>query len=277
MDGKVRVGAVSYLNTRPLVFGFEQGVAADRIALSYEVPSSLTDRMAEGALDVALLPAIEIARLGNLSIVPGLSLSTIGPVRSVLLVTKRPLPEIRSVALDPESRTSNALTRVLFAKVWKGDPEFVAGPREIDEALSSHDAVVRIGDKALFDPVPSGCTAVDLGAAWTEATSLPFVYAAWAARPGVVDRNLYRDFHLSRRLGGNQIEMIGLDYTWRGRQWPSISIPYLRDTMRYRLGGPEVRGLVKFWDLAAEIGLLERKARPVIGFYSETKIVCTPR
>ena len=110
MDAKVRVGAVSYLNTRPLVFGFEQGVAADRIALSYDVPSTLTDRMAAGALDVALLPAIEIARLGNLSIVPGLSLSTIGPVRSVLLVTKRPLREIRSVALDPESRTSNATT-----------------------------------------------------------------------------------------------------------------------------------------------------------------------
>lgn len=277
MGDKVRIGAVSYLNTRPLVFGFEQGVASDRVELSHDVPSVLADRLAGGEIDVALLPSIEVARIGGLAIVPGLAITAQGPVKSVLLVSRKPIGEIRSVALDPESRTSNALTRILFAAHWKVQPAFVPGPRDLDLALSEHDAAVRIGDKALFDPVPEGCTAHDLGAAWHEATGLPFVYAVWAARPGVVDRSLYRAFHLSRRLGGQLLEAIGADYTWRGRQHPETAIPYLVDTMRYRLGSQEAKALRLFWKLAAGLGLLASAPEPVIAFYTDAVNACARR
>lgn len=277
MGEKVRVGAVSYLNTRPLVFGFEQGVAADRIELSHDVPSVLADRLAAGELDVALLPSIEVARIGGLAIVPGLAITANGPVKSVLLVAKKPIEEIRKVALDPESRTSNALTRILFATHWRTQPSFAPGPRDLDLALSEHDAAVRIGDKALFDPVPEGCVAHDLGAAWLEATGLPFVYAVWAARPGVVDRSLYRAFHLSRRLGAQVLDAIGADYTWRGTQFPSVAIPYLVDTMRYRLGSQEAKALRAFWRLAAGLGLLERAPEPLIAFYAANANACVRR
>lgn len=277
MGEKIRIGAVSYLNTRPLVFGFEQGVASDRMELSYDVPSVLADRLEAGELDVALLPSIEVARIGSLAIVPGLAITSNGPVKSVLLVSKKPIDEIRSVALDPESRTSNALTRILFATHWKVQPRFAAGPRDLDLALSEHDAAVRIGDKALFDPVPEGCTAHDLGEAWTESTGLPFVYAVWAAKPTIVDRSLYRAFHLSRRLGAQVLEAIGSDYTWRGRQYPEIAIPYLVDTMRYRLGSQEARALRLFWKLAAGIGVLVRAPEPVIAFYSDNANACVRR
>jgi chorismate dehydratase len=258
---KIRVGAVAYLNTRPLVFGIEQGMGADRIALSYDVPSVLASRMAAGELDVALLPVIELARIPELVVVPGLAIGSLGDCRSVLLVARTPLARIRSVALDPESRTSNALARVLCADAWGIAPSFVAGPRDLGLALSEHDAAVRIGDKALFEPLPEGVTAHDLGRAWTSRTSLPFVFAVWAARRGVVDRSIYEILHASRRAGAAALAAIAADYTWNGGRHEAIALPYLRDAMRYRLGDPEVEAVRRFLAAAAGIGVIDAVPR----------------
>ena len=263
---KIRAGAVSYLNTRPLVFGIEQGLGADRLELTCDVPSVLASRMAAGEFDLALLPIIEMARIPNLVVVPGLAIGSLGNCRSVLLVAKMPLAEVRSVALDPESRTSNALARVLFAEAWGGEPSFVVGPRDLTLALQEHDAAVRIGDKALFTPLPEGAIAYDLGGAWTARTTLPFVFAVWATRPGVVDRELYEILHASRRAGAAVLSAIAADYTWNGRQYPEVSLPYLRDAMRYRLGDPEVTAMRRFLAAAAEAGVID--AAPSIEFVS---------
>lgn len=257
MSAPVRVGAVSYLNTRPLVFGMAQGLGAGRIVLSHDVPSVLASRLAGGELDVALLPVIELARIPGLVVVPGLAIGSLGPCRSVLLVAKTPLDEVRRVALDPESRTSNALVQVLCAERWRIHPEFAVGPRDLELALSEHDAVVRIGDKALFEPVPAGCTAHDLGGAWTAHTSLPFVYAVWAARMESMDRELYRCLHASKRAGDQALAAIADDYTWNGRRHPEIALPYLRDAMRYRFGGPELNALQRFLASAARAGVID--------------------
>ena len=254
---KIRAGAVSYLNTRPLVFGIEQGLGADRIELSYDVPSVLASRMAAGELDLALLPIIELARIPNLEVVPGLAIGSLGNCRSVLLVAKKPLAEVRSVALDPDSRTSNALARVLFAEAWGGEPSFVVGPCDLTLALKEHDAAVRIGDKALFAPVPQGAIAYDLGGAWTARTTLPFVFAVWATRPGVIDRETYEILHASRRAGAAVLPAIAADYTWNGRQYPEVALAYLRDAMRYRLGDPEVAAMRRFLAAAVELGVIE--------------------
>jgi chorismate dehydratase len=252
---------VSYLNTRPLVFGIDQGLGADRLDLTYDVPSAVARRMAAGELDLALLPVIELARIPDLVVVPGLAIGSLGNCRSVLLVAKTPLADVRSVALDPESSTSNDLAAVLFAEVWGGEPAFVAGPRDLTLALREHDAVVRIGDKALFEPLPTGAIAYDLGGAWTARTTLPFVFAVWAARPGVVDRELYEVLHASRRAGAAALPAIAADYTWNGRQYPEISLPYLRDAMRYRLGDLEVSAMRRFLAAAAGIGVIDAAPR----------------
>ena len=252
----MRAGAVSYLNTRPLVFGLDQGLGADRIELSYDVPSVLASRMAAGEIDLALLPVIELARIPGLVVVPGLAIGSLGNCRSVLLVAKTPLADVRSVALDPESRTSNALARVLFAEAWGVSPAFAEGPRELTRALAEHDAAVRIGDKALFERLPEGTIAYDLGGAWTARTTLPFVFAVWAARPGVVDREIYEMLHASRRAGTAALPAIAADYTWNGRQYPEIAHAYLRDAMRYRLGGPEVSAMRRFFAAASRIGVI---------------------
>ena len=263
---KIRAGAVSYLNTRPLVFGIEQGLGAERLELSYDVPSVLASRMAAGELDLALLPIIELARIPNLVVVPGLAIGSLGNCRSVLLVAKKPLAEVRSVALDPESRTSNALCRILCAEAWGISPAFVDGPRDLALALQEHDAAVRIGDKALFAPLPPGTIAYDLGGAWTARTTLPFVFAVWATRPGVIDRATYEILHASRRAGAAVLPEIAADYTWNGRQYPEVALAYLRDAMRYRLGDPEVGAMRRFLAAAAELGVIE--AVPSIEFVS---------
>jgi chorismate dehydratase len=248
------IGAVAYLNTRPLVAGL---AGTPGIALSYAVPALLAERMAAGLLDVALLPIVELSRLPHLELVPGLGITTCGPSRSVLLVGRRPPHEIRSLALDPHSRTSNVLARVLLAEVWGVAPRCTIGPAELDAALETADAAVRIGDKALFEPLPAGTIAHDLGAVWTERTGLPFVFAAWAARPGVVDRRLYVLLHDCRRRGRQQVARIAADYSWNGRKDPQLALAYLTEHMRYRLGAAELRGIERFFRAAHAHGLVD--------------------
>lgn len=267
---KIRVGAVSYLNTRPLCLGFDQGIAADRVDLSYDVPSVLARRMAAGQLDVALLPTIELARIPGLTVIPGLSISSRGPAGSVFLVSTKPLSRVRRVALDPESRTSNALTQVLFAEAWGGAPEYGVGEADLATTLGEYDAAVRIGDKALFDPLPAGTLAHDLGEAWFRRTGLPFVFAVWAARPAVVDRGLYLAFHASRRAGRREIDRIAEDYSWNGRSHPEISRRYLTENMRYRLGAVEIEAIRKFHAAAARLGVVDSAPPLQVTFFSET-------
>lgn len=252
----LRIGAVAYLNTRPLVHGFEQGLGRGRVELGYDVPAVLADRMAAGAFDVALLPIIELARLEGLELVPGLGIVTRGASRSVLLVGRRPVDAVRSVALDRDSRTSNTLARVLFAEVWRRAPEFAEGPAALADALDSFDAVVRIGDKALFEPVPDGAIVQDLGRVWTDATGLPFVFAAWAARAGVVDREIYRLFHDSRRSGRRALRRIAEDYSYHGRRDPELALAYLTRHIRCRLGAAELRAMRLFFGAARKIGAI---------------------
>ena len=264
----VRIGAVSYLNARPLVLGLEQGLGAGSISLLYDVPSVIADKLAAAEIDIGLIPSIELARIPGLTVVPGLAVTTRGRSRSVLLVSRKPLAEIRSVALDPESRTSNALARILFSRVWGAGPAFVPGSRDLDAALRDHDAAVRIGDKALFEPVPPGATAFDLGDAWTLETDLPFVYAVWACRPGILDRSLHDILQASKRAGCAALERIAADYTWDGRRFPRIASVYLAEDMRYRLGRQELEGLNKFLAAAADLGLAEPLPHvPVASFH----------
>jgi chorismate dehydratase len=279
MSDKVRIGAVAYLNTRPLVHGMNQGLGSDRIDLSFEVPAVLADRMRTADLDVALMPVIELARMPELQVVPGLGIVTDGDSRSVLLISKRDFDRIESVALDVESRSSNALTRVLLAEMWGLRPRIdSARPVSVAEALETCDAVVRIGDKALFEPVPEGLQVLDLGGAWTRATKLPFVFAAWIARPGVVDREIYGVLHESRRRGSRVTDELAEAYTWGGLHHPEIARDYLRHNIRFRLGARELEAMKLFFALAETHGVIDRapEIHMVFGDSSACRTAASP-
>jgi chorismate dehydratase len=270
--GSIDIGAVSYLNTRPLVHGMERGPGAARIRLTYATPAVLADRLAAGELDVALLPVVELARIPDLEVVPGLGISTHGASRSVRLVSRRPAEAIESIALDLESRTSNALARLLLHDEWGRRPEVREGCGSLEDSLRAADAAVRIGDKALFEPVPDGLLVYDLGQVWTDRTGLPFVFAVWAARAGVVDRELYRWMHAARRSGSRAVGEIAASFTWDGEPRPEVARTYLTQHIRFRLGTPEVRAMERFFVAAHRLGLID--APPEIRFALQRHTPC---
>ncbi|PYR27951.1 MAG: hypothetical protein DMF98_04305 [Acidobacteria bacterium] len=210
---RVRVGAVGYLNARPLVYGLERSARFD---VRYDVPSECARLLHDDAIDIGLIPSIEYLRGGPYAIVPDLAIASRGPVASVLLYVTRPIDHVRSIAMDTSSRTSVALARVLCARLFKIQPVIDARGPDLPDMLSRCDAALIIGDNALFlDPrsvrlqahisVDAGrwndaaafalpadagaetpIQAIDLGDAWTRMTGLPFVYAFWAGRPGVL-------------------------------------------------------------------------------------------
>ena len=202
---------------------------------------------------MVLLSSIELGRISGLTVLPGLAIGSLGPVRSVLLVSRVPVDRIGTLALDPASRTSNALAEILLRERHGVAPVTEECRGTMDEALALHDAVIRIGDAALFSDPPAGTTVTDLGEAWTEWTSLPFVYAVWVAREGVLDGDLCEAFHASARLGQASVDAIA------GKtQDPARVRRYLTENIRYGLGPEELAGLGRFLELAAARALLPR-------------------
>ncbi len=183
MSPKIRVGAVNYLNTKPLIENLT--AFAPNIELSLEVPSKLAEQLHDGDLDVALIPAIEYFRAGSYSIVPDIAIASRGPVLSVTLFSRVPWQRIRSVALDEGSRTSSALTQVLLKHRYQVDVAIQPLPLDADAERLDSDAVLLIGDRAMRACLPGFAHAYDLGQEWFDWTGLPFVYAVWAVREGV--------------------------------------------------------------------------------------------
>ncbi|MDP6038331.1 MAG: menaquinone biosynthesis protein, partial [Candidatus Latescibacteria bacterium] len=183
----VRLGVVSYLNTRPLVEGFRTGAIDHDFELIYDVPSVCADRLHNNETDVALIPAAEIGRgAENYRIVPNVGIVSNGPVRSVFIVLGKEPDEIKTLALDSGSRTSVVLAQIVLARQFGCYPEVFVHPPDVDDMLAKADAALLIGDPALELDLKRYCV-LDLGEVWTRMTGLPFVYACWTGRKDVLD------------------------------------------------------------------------------------------
>src|SRR5579863_10631432 len=180
---QLRISAISYLNTAPLMWDFEQGSlpARNTFDVSYTIPSLCAASLRDGSADIGIIPAAAYTSIPDLAILPGVAIASRRAVRSILLVSKVPLEKIRSVALDTSSMTSIALTKVLFAKWWGGDRTFSPMAPEIEKMLETHDAGLVIGDPALKIDRSRYLT-FDLAEEWIRLTSKPFVFAFWAVR-----------------------------------------------------------------------------------------------
>jgi chorismate dehydratase len=251
----LRLGAVSYLNTRPLVYGLERDPAFD---VRFDVPSRCAELLHEGAIDVGLIPSIEYLRGPRpYAIVPDVSLASRGPVASVALyLGVSDISMVRTIALDLSSRTSIALTQVLCTRLFKIAPKLEAHPPDIGRMLAMSDAALLIGDNALFlDHGSLGLTKIDLGEAWFELTGLPFVYAVWAGRQGVLTTGHVVSLQDARAAGVARPEEIARRcYPDEHRR--TIAERYLRDNMRYDLDEEEESGLNLFFKYAGELGLV---------------------
>jgi chorismate dehydratase len=263
----VRIGAVGYLNARPLVYGLERH---PRFHVRYDVPSTCAQLLHEGSIDLGLIPSIEYLRGGPYEIVPDLAIASCGPVASVALFTSRPIADVRSIAMDTSSRTSVALVRVLCARWFGITPAPEARGPDLGDMLSHCDAALIIGDKALFLETAGVGTAapiekIDLGLAWQQLTGLPFVYAFWAGRPGALAPDDVRALIEARDEGVRRPEELAREYLAGLPERQAQGADYLRDNIKYYLRDRERDGLELFYRYAAEAGAVE-KTKP-LAFY----------
>ncbi|HEX4348619.1 MAG TPA: menaquinone biosynthesis protein [Vicinamibacterales bacterium] len=268
----VRLGAVGYLNARPLVYGLD---ARPEFALRFDVPSRCADLLHEGAIDLGLIPSIEYLRGENLSVVPSLAIASRGPVASVAIYTTKDMADVRSIALDTSSRTSVALVSVLCARAFRIKPDLAPAAPNLSAMLKTADAALMIGDIALFQsasearrtdegPQPA-VQKIDLGELWTRMTGLPFVYAFWAGRKGVVSAEHVQALRAARDAGVRKPQEIASAYYPDSADRQAMAVRYLQDNIKYHLGDEERAGVELFHRYAADAGVV-RAARP-LSFY----------
>ncbi|MBP3958176.1 menaquinone biosynthesis protein [Gemmata sp. G18] len=263
MSTTLRVGAVNYLNTKPLIERLTD--FAPGIELSLDLPSRLADQLAAGDLDVGLIPVVEFFRGDNYTFVPNIAIGSRGPVLSVTLFSKVPWEEIRTVALDEGSRTSAALTRIILEKRYGIEPVIQQLPIDTPADDLTTDAVLLIGDRAMRACLPGYRFAYDLGEEWTAWTGLPMVFAVWAVRSGVDLGEAELAFHKAKEYGlanagliaQREAPALGLD--------PGFCRRYMSNVLRYDLGPVELAGMQKYRELAEGVGVLANPDRKVGG------------
>ena len=240
----VRIGAVTYLNSKPLIHGLDRLGPETELVLDY--PSRLAEALAAGNLDVALIPSVEVLRHGEYQIISDACVSACGPALSVKLYSQVPPAEIRSLALDEGSRSSAALSRVLLAERYGVTPEIHPFPLGQSIENTKTDAVLLIGDRAIHSPDVEFHTTWDLGAEWLNWTGLPFVFAVWAARRdadlGLVEERLNR----ARDEGIDHLKEIACREAALLEIPEQTAIDYLQQNLHFHLGSAERRGLELF-------------------------------
>lgn len=277
----LRISVVQYLNTAPLVRGFTHGPLQGKYRLSFTVPSRCAEALRSGAADIAIIPAIEYQRINDLVVLPTLSIASKKSVRSLLLISSKPIHDVKKIALDRGSRSTQALVRILCAKRWHISPEFFETDPDLPAMLERADAALLIGDPALRLSLDcesrSSCDATgeclfpselaglsgtsplylyDVVEKWRSLTSLPAVLAVWVARHNVVTPDVIRDFQQSLAFGLQHLLEISLEAS------AQLGLPaeklrrYLTDNIDYSLDLENLQGLRRYFDFAAELGLI---------------------
>lgn len=276
MTDHLSIGLVSYLNARPLYFGLQKRLPDARLV--FDLPSRLAARMASGELDLALIPSVEFLRgipQHGYFALPGACISTRSAVRSVKLLSQVPLSNIRTLALDEGSRTSQALCRIWLDSVHAVRPEsLVELPIGIPAEESAADAVLVIGDRAMRIDESRYHTVVDMGEAWNRWTGLPFVFAVWAARPrdGIDWDLLTSELVRCRDDGLRHAGEIAAEFSPRLGLKHDECLAYLTKNLNYFLGEPELAGLKLFAAKAEALGLVPERCDVV--FHRSRDLAC---
>lgn len=294
MPRPLRISAISFLNTAPLMWDFNHGVPpansgartqhsemavehADSASLtndfeiSYTIPSLCADALRDGTADIGIIPAITYATIPGLVILPDACIAAKRAVRSIFLVSRKPMEDVRTVAADTSSRTSVVLTQVLCEKLWGGAREMRPMPPEVNSMLAACDAALLIGDSALHID-PAEFRAYDLAHEWRNLTGLPFVFAIWALRLAALGETA-REPHPAGILSGSRDNgtrpenIATISKLWS----PHLQLPqpliseYLTRNIDYRLDADNRAGLELFYRFAADLGLIGEV--PALRFY----------
>ena len=245
----IRLGAVSYLNTKPLVYDLAK--FAPDVTVEYDLPSRLSTGLAEGRFDVALIPSIEYFADPSYSIISDACIACRGPVLSVKLFSRVPMDKIRSLSLDEGSRTSATLVRVLLRERFGIVPTTQSLPIGAEASETTTDAVLLIGDRAIHSPKLEYVEHWDLGEQWCAWAELPFVFAMWVARSADLPDKLARALESARDAGVKNLEVIARQEASQVGLSLDACLSYLRDNLYFYLGPREQQGLELFRQYAA--------------------------
>jgi chorismate dehydratase len=255
---RLRISAISFLNTAPLMWDFDHGVRGRDFDITYTLPSGCAEALRTGAADIGIVPVVAYSHIPDLRIIPNVAIASKGPVRSILLVCKVPIEDVKTVAVDTSSRTSVALARVLLRKWYGGGRKFTALAPDLDTMLAEHDAGLIIGDPALTVD-RSRYICYDLAEEWRRHTGKPFVFAFWAVRAGAAEQrslDLAAIFQQSRDNGLRNVDTLAREWAPRVRLSEADVKAYLTDNIDYSLGDDNLSGMELFFRYAVDYGLL---------------------
>jgi len=249
LDRKIKVAAVSYLNTKPLLYGIEHSSVMNDIELVLNYPAELAKSLQDGSIDVALLPVAAMQGIKGAHIISDYGIASDGYVASVAIFSQVPMEEIKTVYLDYQSRTSVRLAQLLLKLHWKQDVIFKPAPENYIEHINGTTAGVIIGDRALTQ-LTSFEYIYDLARGWKEYTGLDFVFAAWVAN---------KELPVEFVTAFNQANAEGLkhiDEVVAENPFPQYDLnTYYTDNIKYYLDEDKRKGLAKFQGLIKTLGL----------------------
>ncbi|MGE7776049.1 menaquinone biosynthetic enzyme MqnA/MqnD family protein [Chitinophaga sp. NPDC101104] len=240
MERKVKVAAVSYLNTKPLLYGFREHPVLRNMELTVDYPAKIAGELVDGTVDVGLVPVAIIPKMKESHIISDFCIGAEGPVASVCLFSEVPLQDIKRIYLDYQSRTSVALLKVLVREYWRLDVEFVETTGEFQHLITGTDAALVIGDRALHQRLISSFV-YDLAEHWIRFTSLPFVFAAWISNKPL-DIKFIQQFNDANAIGLNNIPAVVGENTYGAYD---LTVYYTKN-ISYRLTPSKRQGLSRF-------------------------------
>lgn len=291
---KLRISIVEFLNTAPLVWGFTDGPLRGHYDLSFTVPSLCAEALRSGQVDVAIIPAIEYQRMDGMVVLPEMAVAARGEVRSILVLAKKPIEQAKRIALDTDSRSSVALTRLLCKSFWRIAPEFIDAAPDPAAMLAEADAALVIGDPALRirlkvdalsakTPDAKGCGCeeaasqikedqivpgvdtlfvYDVAEQWREMTGKPCVLAVWVGRRELITPEVVADFLASKGYGLARVGEIAEAASLKLELPPRDLEIYLRDHIDFSLDAANLEGLELYFRECAAAGLIPR-AKPI--------------
>ena len=249
MEKKIRIGAVSYLNTRPLLYGLKEHPVASQIDLQEAYPSKVAAMLLNDEIDIGLIPVAILPNLPEYHLISDFCIGCDGPVASVALFSDEHIGSLNKVILDYQSRTSAMLLRLLFRDYWKLDIQFInAGTEDFRKEIHDHVGGLVIGDRA-FEQARHSRFMYDLGEAWKLHTGMPFVFATWVSNKQIA-QTFIRDFNEANAIGVRQLERVAADHPEATFDLPA----YYRNNLSYTFDATKRAALERF---LSEISTLE--------------------
>jgi len=250
MSQRIKISAVSYLNTAPFVYGLQHTSIRDQIDLSLDYPAECARKVVSGETDLGLVPVAAIPAIPSFKLLSDFCIGAEGPVRTVVLFSNSPIDSIERIYLDYQSRTSVVLVKILAKSLWRITPEWSAfGPLHTYKDIDPYDGVVIIGDR-VFELESSFKYKYDLAEEWFRLTHLPFIFAAWTSNKQL-DPKFISDFNNSLRYGVESIPA-SIDYFSNSKLNKPDAELYLRKNISFNLNEQKREGLKMFWSLASE-------------------------